>query len=74
MELSQEEAEEISFVPGAISDPQKPLFRCDNRHSEKTLSFWQFASVVIKKSEESPRPIETSNVATNLWWQEEINH
>ena len=27
----QEEAEEISFVPSAISVPQKPLFRCDNQ-------------------------------------------
>ena len=47
-------SEEISFVPSAISVPQKPLFRCDNRCSEKTLSFWQFASVVIiKEGEES---------------------
>ena len=38
---NQEEAEEISFVPSAISVPQKPLFRCDNRCSEKTLSVWQ---------------------------------
>ena len=34
-ELNQEEAEEISFVPSAITVPQKPLFRCDNRCSEK---------------------------------------
>ena len=31
----QEEAEEISFVPSAISVPPKPKFRCDNRCSEK---------------------------------------
>ena len=41
------------FVPSAISVPQKPLFRCDNQCSEKTLSFWQLASVVIKEGEES---------------------
>ena len=41
-DLDQEEAEEISFVPSAISVPQKPFFLCDNRCSEKTLSFWQF--------------------------------
>ena len=29
MDLSQEEAEEISFVPSATSVPLKPLFRCD---------------------------------------------
>ena len=33
-DLSQEEAE-INVVPSAISVPQKPLFRCDNRCSEK---------------------------------------
>ena len=52
-DVDQEKAEEMSFVPSAISVPQKPLFRCDNQCSEKTLSFWQFASVVIKEGEES---------------------
>ena len=37
MGLSQEEVEEVCFVPSAISVPQKPLFRCDNRCSEETL-------------------------------------
>ena len=41
-DMNQEEAEEISFVPSAISVLQKPLFRCDNHCSAKTLSFWQF--------------------------------
>ena len=53
MHLSQEQVEEISFVPSAISISPKPMFRCDNRCSEKTLSFWQTASVVIKDGEES---------------------
>ena len=44
-DLDQEEAEEISFVPSALS--------VRNRCSEKTLSFWQFASVVTKEGEES---------------------
>ena len=52
-DLNQEESEEISIVPSAIGVPQKPSFRCDNHCSEKTLSFWQFASVVIKEGEES---------------------
>ena len=51
MDLIQEDSEEISFVPSAIS--ANPLFLCDNRCSEKTLSFWQFSSVVIKEGEES---------------------
>ena len=49
----QEEVEERIFVPSAISVPQKPLFRYDNQCSEKTLSFWQLASVVIYEGEES---------------------
>ena len=52
-DLDQEEAEEISFVPSADQRSAKVFFLCDNRFSEKTLSFWQFASVVIKEGEES---------------------
>ena len=40
LNLSQEEVEEISFAPSAISVPPKPLFRCDNRRSEETINFW----------------------------------
>ena len=39
-DMDQEEGEETSFVPSAISVSQKPLFRCDNQCSENTLSFW----------------------------------
>ena len=53
MDLSQEEVEEISFVPSAISVLQKLMFRCDKQCSEKTLSVWQLASVVIQEGEES---------------------
>ena len=53
-DLDQEEAEEVSFRYRARSAFRKsPFFRCDNRCSEKTLSFWQFASVVMKEGEES---------------------
>ena len=52
-DMDQEEDEEISFVPSAISVPQKPLFRCDNQFSEKILNFWQLASVVMTEGEES---------------------
>ena len=45
-DMDQEEAAEISFVPSAISFPQKPSFRCDNQCSEKTLRFWQLASPI----------------------------
>ena len=57
------EAEESSFVWSAISVPKKPLFRCDNLNSEKTLSFWQLASVVIKEGEES----DTTNLCQQCY-------
>ena len=46
LNLSRYEAEEISFVPSAISIPQRPMFWCDNRCSDKALSFWQFSVVI----------------------------
>ena len=44
-----EEEEERTFVPSALSVPLKPLFRCDNQCSEKTLSYWHLASVVVQR-------------------------
>ena len=38
LDLSRDEAEEICFVPGAISIPQRPMFWCDNRCSEEKPS------------------------------------
>ena len=53
----------MSFVPSAISVPQKLMFRCDNQCSEKTLSFWQLSSVVIQEGEES---YKTNTCARNV--------
>ena len=49
----QEEEEERTFVPSAVSVPLKPLFRCDRHCSEKTLSVWQLASVVVNEGDEA---------------------
>ena len=49
------------FVPSAASVPQKPSFRCDNQCSEKTLSYWQLASVVVNAGDEA--------YSTNLCWK-----
>ena len=53
LNLSREEAEEISFVPSALSFPRGPMFRCDNRCSDKGLRFWQLASAVVDDGEEA---------------------
>ena len=49
----QEEVEERIFVPSAVSVPPKMMFRCDKQCSEKSLGYWQLASVVINEGEES---------------------
>ena len=53
LNLSRDEAEEFTFVPSAISIPRGPMFRCDNRCSDKALRFWQFASLVVEDGKES---------------------
>ena len=46
LNLSWDEAEDISFVSSAISIAQRLMFWCDSRCSDKALRFWQFASAV----------------------------
>ena len=53
LNVSGDEAEDISFVPSALSIPRGPMFWCDTRCSDKALRFWQFASVVVVDVEES---------------------
>ena len=48
-----EEEERRTFVPSVLSVPLKLLFRCDNQCSEKTLSYWQLASVVVNAGDEA---------------------
>ena len=70
----QEETEERSFAPSAISAPRRPLFCCDNQCGEKTLSSWQFASVVIKKNaRHHTLPIYARNVTSSLGRQKGEN-
>ena len=64
LNLSRDKAEEKSFVPSAISIPQRPMFWCDSRCSDKALRFWQFASVVVEDGKES----YTANLC-QLWLQ-----
>ena len=42
-----------TFVPSAVSVPLKPMFRCDKQCSQKTLSFWQLASVVMNEGDKA---------------------
>ena len=49
----QEEEEKRTFIPSAVSVPLKPVFRCDRQCSEKTLGYWQLASVVVNEGDEA---------------------
>ena len=44
--------EERTLKPSAVGVLQKMLFRCDKQCSEKSLSYWQLASVLIHAGEE----------------------
>ena len=48
-----EEEKQRTFIPSAVSVPPKLLFRCDRQYSEKILSFWQLASVVVNEGDEA---------------------
>ena len=56
LNLSGEEAGEISFVPSAISIPRGPMFWCGNRCREKSE---------IDKVSEGCREIKQENY---MWW------
>ena len=46
--FGQEEADEIAFVPSAVSEPRAPICWCDDRCSEKAIRYWQIAAVVVE--------------------------
>ena len=48
-----EEEKQRTFTQSAVGVPLKPLFRCDKQCSEKTLSYWQLASVVVNEGDEA---------------------
>ena len=51
--ISPEEAEELAFVPSALSEPRGAIYFCDNRCSDKAVRYWQFASVVVEEGGEA---------------------
>ena len=51
--LSQEEAEELGFVPSAHSEPRGPIHWCDNRGSEEAVRSWQTVSMVVEEGGEA---------------------
>ena len=52
-DFSQEEADEIGFVPRASSEPRGSIHWCDNRCSEKAIRYMQIASMVTDEGGEA---------------------
>ena len=53
LSISPEEAEELAFVPSAVSEPRGAINFCDNLGSEKAIRYQQFASVVVEEGGEA---------------------
>ena len=51
--LSQEEGEELGFVPSALGEPRGAIYRRDNRCSAKAIRYWPIASMVIEEGGEA---------------------
>ena len=51
--INPEEAEELAFVPSALSEARGAIYLCDNHCSEKTVRYWQFALVVVEEGGEA---------------------
>ena len=47
--ISQEDAEEVGFVPSALGEPREVTYWCDHRCSEKAIRHWQIASIVVEE-------------------------
>ena len=47
--ISQEAADEVCFVPSALSEPRGPTYWCDNRCSEKAVRYWQIGPLVVEE-------------------------
>ena len=51
--VSQEEADEMGFVPSVSSEPRGAFYWCDNRCSEMASRYMQIASMVIEEGGEA---------------------
>ena len=53
--ISQEEAEEVGFVPSALSEPRGPIYWCDSRCSEPTQSICVSSATTNSKCSKTSR-------------------
>ena len=64
-EINQEEADEMGFVPSALSELQGAFYWCDNRCSDEALRFLQIALMVIAEGGDA----RTINLCKAHRWQ-----
>ena len=65
--ISQEEAEEMGFVPSALGEPREAIHWCENRCSDKAIRYWQIASMVLEGGGEA----RTVNLCQQ-WYNESL--
>ena len=46
--IDDEEMEELSFIPSALSEPRWALHMCDNECNEEGFKFYQLAAIVVE--------------------------
>ena len=51
--VGQEEAEDIAFVPSALSEPRRPIIGATIDAIKKLSRYWQIASVVVEEGGEA---------------------
>ena len=71
--ISQEEAEEMGFVPSALGEPRGPIHWCDTRYSEKAIRYWQIDPMVVdegSKKNSGGRSSEKQERIQGQWQQE----
>ena len=45
--IDDEEMEELSFIPSAVSEPRLALHICDNKCNKEGFKFYQLAAIVV---------------------------
>ena len=81
-EIDVEDMDELSFIPGAVSEPRGALYMHDNKCSKEGFKFYQLAAIVIegggaahtinlcKQSHNERRQKQGERAATASRWRE----
>ena len=62
-ERDEEEMEELSFIPRAVSEPRLALQICDNTCTKEGFKFFQIAAIVVEGGGELVQAMLQCNAA-----------